>query len=431
MDLFGPVKPQTISYNKYTLVIVDECSRKIENLNEVRVKELRSDNGIEFKNHKLEEFCDEKGISRNFSSPCTPEQNGVAERRNRTLIKVPEAMIKHTEGDAINFNENRSFSDDEFLEPMSEVTQCPGNTDDVQPSPTIPPSADVILQILVPQDRWSREKHIELVNIIGEPLAGITTISRIKDSNVASASECLYINFISKMKPNKLIEALEEEGWIIAMQEELNQFERNKQEGIDYEETFAPVARLEAIRIFLAYAAYIGFMMYQMDVKSTFLNGKIQGGVFQVNHPGVCEISEYPNYFGTSFGFHPFQFSYPPRKLTMEEMLYKFIDEGRREHEEMGSFIREFKTTNELLLKERNNSLSELEFEVCGLSKAINNAYLSNYDVKGVATRGGKTTTKIIRDINNTNKEPMILHHDKPVEPNEVLVETKPQETKE
>ncbi|GJU55002.1 putative nucleotidyltransferase, ribonuclease H [Tanacetum coccineum] len=66
----------------------------------------------------------------------------------------------------------------------------------------------------------------------------------------------------------------------------------------------------------------------------------------------------------TSFGFHPFQFSFPPRKLTMEEMLYKFIDEGRRENEEMGAFIREFKTTNELLLKERNNSLSELKFEL-------------------------------------------------------------------
>ncbi|GJU54552.1 hypothetical protein Tco_1228266 [Tanacetum coccineum] len=134
---------------------------------------------------------------------------------------------------------------------------------------------------------------------------------------------------------------------------------------------------------------------------------------------------------GTSFGFHPFQFSYPPKKLTMEEMLYKFIDEGRREHEEMGAFIREFKTTNELLLKERNNSLSELEFKVYGLSKAINDAQSSNYEVQGVTTRGGKTTTEIIRDTNNINKEPLILHHDKPVEPNEVLMETKPQEIKE
>ncbi|GKC04866.1 reverse transcriptase domain-containing protein, partial [Tanacetum coccineum] len=115
----------------------------------------------------------------------------------------------------------------------------------------------------------------------------------------------------------------------------------------------------------------------------------------------------------------------------MEEMLYKFIDEGRREHKEMGAFIRVFKTTNKLLLKERNNLLSELKFEVYGLSKAINDAQLSNYEVKGVTTRGGNTTTKIIRNTNDINKEPPILYHDKPVEPNEVLVETKPQDTKE
>ncbi|GKE50108.1 hypothetical protein Tco_1481366 [Tanacetum coccineum] len=115
----------------------------------------------------------------------------------------------------------------------------------------------------------------------------------------------------------------------------------------------------------------------------------------------------------------------------MKDILYKFIDEGRRENKEMGAFIREFKTTNELLLKEINNSLSELKFEVYGLSKAINDAQLSNYKVKGVTTRGGKTTTENILDINDKNKEPPLLHHDKPIEPNEVLVETKPQEVEE
>ncbi|GJY67961.1 hypothetical protein Tco_0470943 [Tanacetum coccineum] len=134
--------------------------------------------------------------------------------------------------------------------------------------------------------------------------------------------------------------------------------------------------------------------------------------------PRVSALAGCDTPIRTSFGFHPFQFSYPPRKLTMEEMLYKFIDKGRREHEEIGAYIREFKTTNELLLKERNNSLSELTFEVYGLSKAINNAQLSNYEVKGVTTRGGKTTTEIIHDTNDINKEPLILHHDKPVESN-------------
>ncbi|GJV45845.1 retrovirus-related pol polyprotein from transposon TNT 1-94 [Tanacetum coccineum] len=66
----------------------------IENLNEVRVKELRSDNGTEFRNYKLEEFYDEKCISQNFSSPCTPEQNGVAERINKTLIEAAMPIVR-------------------------------------------------------------------------------------------------------------------------------------------------------------------------------------------------------------------------------------------------------------------------------------------------------------------------------------------------
>ncbi|GJV71018.1 hypothetical protein Tco_1491013 [Tanacetum coccineum] len=63
------------------------------------------------------------------------------------------------------------------------------------------------------------------------------------------------------------------------------------------------------------------------------------------------------------FGEPPYPFNYPTRRLTMEEMLAKFIDEGRREHEEMEMFIKEFRTTNELLLKTRSNLLSELTIE--------------------------------------------------------------------
>ncbi|GJV52316.1 retrovirus-related pol polyprotein from transposon TNT 1-94 [Tanacetum coccineum] len=69
----------------------------------------------------------------------------------------------------------------------------------------------------------------------------------------------------------------------------------NQQEGINYEETFAPVARLEAIRIFLAYAAYMDFMVYQMDVKSAFLKKKISKEVYVQQPPGF-ESSEFPNH---------------------------------------------------------------------------------------------------------------------------------------
>ncbi|GJR69786.1 putative reverse transcriptase domain-containing protein [Tanacetum coccineum] len=121
----------------------------------------------------------------------------------------------------------------------------------------------------------------------------------------------------------------------------------------------------------------------------------------------------------------PFQFSYPKRKVTMEEIVNKFIEEGKREHKEMEAFIRDFRTTNELLLKERNNSLSELEFKVYGLSRAINKAQMVECKAKEVTTRGGKSITKLIGDNNNSDKHPL-PHHDEPTKPDKIPTKSEP-----
>ncbi|GJZ05267.1 retrovirus-related pol polyprotein from transposon TNT 1-94 [Tanacetum coccineum] len=68
-----------------------------------------------------------------------------------------------------------------------------------------------------------------------------------------------------------------------------------QKEGVDYDETFAPVARLEAIRIFLSYDAYMGFVVYQIDVKNAFLNRKLYKKVYVQQPPGF-ESNEFPNY---------------------------------------------------------------------------------------------------------------------------------------
>ncbi|GJX67772.1 putative reverse transcriptase domain-containing protein [Tanacetum coccineum] len=115
----------------------------------------------------------------------------------------------------------------------------------------------------------------------------------------------------------------------------------------------------------------------------------------------------------------------------MEEMLYKFIDEGKREHDEMRAFICDFKTTNEILFKERNNSLIELRFGVQELLKVINNTPTIDCEVEGVTTRGGKTTTQDAQN-NDTNvhiEEPHAVNHDKPVESDEVLTNDQPMKT--
>nr|GEV96925.1 hypothetical protein [Tanacetum cinerariifolium] len=101
-------------------------------------------------------------------------------------------------------------------------------------------------------------------------------------------------------EPKRVHQALKEPSWIEAMQEELLQFKIQKvwilvdlpyrkkslEEGIDYKEVFAPVARIKAIRLFLAYASFMGFLLYQMDVKSAFLYETIKEEVYVCQPPG-------------------------------------------------------------------------------------------------------------------------------------------------
>ena len=78
---------------------------------------------------------------------------------------------------------------------------------------------------------------------------------------------------------------LDENGVITRNKSRLGVQGYNQEEGIDYDETFAPVARMEAIRILIAFAAFMGFKLYQMDVKSAFLNGDMKEEVFVKQPP--------------------------------------------------------------------------------------------------------------------------------------------------
>nr|GEW40812.1 retrovirus-related Pol polyprotein from transposon TNT 1-94 [Tanacetum cinerariifolium] len=176
-------------------------------------------------------------------------------------------------------------------------------------STTIPsPSLHVPSMVtLAPQDRWSQDKYIKLVNIIGNPRAGMLTRVMAKQLSAASAHECLFVDFLSEEEPKKVSEALKNPRWVDAMNKRdetgiviknkarLVAQDYNQQEGINYDETFSPVARLEAIRIFFAFSTYMNFIVYQMDVKSAFLNGKLKDKVYVKQPPGF-ESNEFPNH---------------------------------------------------------------------------------------------------------------------------------------
>nr|GEW55335.1 retrovirus-related Pol polyprotein from transposon TNT 1-94 [Tanacetum cinerariifolium] len=428
--------------------------RMVENQNDVKAKQIKIDNGTEFRNHKLESFCDEKGISQNFTFPYTREQNCVAERKNNTFIEAARTMLNgsdhlgkfdaraddgyflrysfiskafrvfntrrqqieetyhvtfdksmeairftHTSEDEIGIDDSSRYPLDEFINKndpsrqyqidsdisyyviphghsLSKLTQENQVPEVIAPNkPDIPHTKDteglpdltnaegtyeknvqndqMITQptdshILnhastsshpMPHDRWSRDQHIELMNIIGDPKEGMLTKSMVAKRTAASASECLFADFLSEIEPKKVSEALRHPGWVDFMQEELDQFYKNKvwtlvplpygkttirskwvfrnkkdehgitiknkarlvaqdysqEEGIDFNETFAPVARMEAIRIFIAFATYMNFKVYQMDVKSAFLNDKLKEEVYFKRPPGF-KSSEFPNY---------------------------------------------------------------------------------------------------------------------------------------
>src|SRR6187455_2647238 len=167
--------------------------------------------------------------------------------------------------------------------------------------------------------------------ILGDIHKGVTTRSHV-------AHFCEHYSFVSSIEPHRVEEALQDSDWVMAMQEELNNFTRNEvwhlvprpnqnvvgtkwvfrnkqdEHGVvtrnkarlvakgysqvkclDFDETYALVARLESIRILLAYATYHGFKLYQMDMKSAFLNVPIKEEVYVEQPPGF-EDSEYPNH---------------------------------------------------------------------------------------------------------------------------------------
>ncbi|GKB39678.1 putative reverse transcriptase, RNA-dependent DNA polymerase [Tanacetum coccineum] len=126
-----------------------------------------------------------------------------------------------------------------------------------------------------------------------------------KETHHKDFQNCLFACFLSQMEPKKVTQALDDESWVEAMQEELLQFKllnvwtlgfTSWKEGRRYrlDEVFAPVTRIEAIRLFLAFASYMGFTMYQMDVKSAFLYGTFEEEVYVNQPPGFVD-PKFPN----------------------------------------------------------------------------------------------------------------------------------------
>nr|GEY25476.1 hypothetical protein [Tanacetum cinerariifolium] len=149
--------------------------------------------------------------------------------------------------------------------------------------------------------KWTKDHPLD--NIIGQLARPVSTRLKLHEQ----ALFCYYDGLLTSMEPKTYKDALTQASWIEAMQEELNKFERLKnkahlvargyrqEDGINFEESFAPVVRLEAIRIFLAYVAHKNMVVYQMDMKTAFLNGNLQEEVY-VSQPNGFVDPDNPNH---------------------------------------------------------------------------------------------------------------------------------------
>nr|GEV95647.1 retrovirus-related Pol polyprotein from transposon TNT 1-94 [Tanacetum cinerariifolium] len=336
IDLCDPMRVASINGKQYIMRIVDDYSRYTwtlflrfkdetpdvlkefltmiqKNLQALMIT-VRTDKGTKFLNKTLNAFFKEDGIEHQTSTARTPEQNGVVEKQKRTLVEAARMILS-------------ALKIPLFFWAEAIATACY-----TQNRSIIIPTRDKIAYHII-NDRKPSIKHLHIFSkgyrVYNKRTRLIVESIHIRFDEFKEVSETSVANDTLGVVPqrqkapdyeNSDPEAMADSAWIKAMQEELHQFDRlqvwelvdkpfgksvirlkwlwknkkdedqtvirNKarlvakgsaqEEGIDFEESFALVARLEAVRIFVTYAAHKSFPIYQMDVKTAFLNGPLK-----------------------------------------------------------------------------------------------------------------------------------------------------------
>nr|GEX34140.1 hypothetical protein [Tanacetum cinerariifolium] len=223
----------------------------------------------------------------------TVDQDAPSPSKSHTTKEIQSSVIpQEVEEDNFNIEVAHMGNDPLLGVPITEGTSA-------QSSSTVSPHQIVQPDHPIPQHTRKWTKDHPLNNIIGQLSRPVSTRLQLHEQ----ALFCYYDAFLTSVEPKTYKEALTQSCWIEAMQEELNEFERlenkarlvargyHQEEGIDFEESFASVARLEAIRIFLAK----NMVVYQMDIKTMFLNGNLREEVY-VSQPDGFVDQDNPNH---------------------------------------------------------------------------------------------------------------------------------------
>ncbi|KAK1630548.1 hypothetical protein QYE76_004863, partial [Lolium multiflorum] len=341
VDLFGPVTHASLGAKKHCLVIVDDYSRytwvyflktkdetqqifidfatEVQRQHNLLIMAIRSDNGSEFKNYTLNDFLSDEGIRHQYSAAYTPQQNGVAERKNRTLMDMARSMMAEYKSrynfwaEAIStacHSSNRLYLRKGLNKTPYEILtgnkpnisyfkvfgcKCFYKIKGVRLSKFAPKALEGIFV------GYGAESHTYRIFDIA---SGIIIESCSVKFEENDSSQVGQVDVCAE-KPKECRNVIGTK-WIFKnKQDEFGNIVRNKArlvaqgfsqvEGIDFGETYAPVARLESIRILLAYASHHNFKLQQMDVKSAFLNGPLHEEVYVKQPPGFEDLN-FPNH---------------------------------------------------------------------------------------------------------------------------------------
>ncbi|XP_075645414.1 uncharacterized protein LOC142616443 [Castanea sativa] len=315
---------------------MERLCKKLQNEKGVPMVKIRSDHGKEFENTKFEAFCNEHDIKKEFLAPKTSENLGKFDAKsdkgiilgysvNSRPYKVYKKRIKTGSKNFTQSSEKKTTptttkretrSTQGSLSPLTPLEVQPPISLDEEPSTSKKPSLKVTLN------------HPKS-NIISDLDEGLC----LRGGPSYSVNHVTYHYYLAQFEPKKVEEALKDENWVESKYQELHQFVRNdvwelvprpkdtyvigtkwifknkinkdgevvqkksrlvaqgytQVEGLDFDESFALVARLESIRILLSIACITNFKLYQMDVKSAFLNGLLHEEVFVEQSKGFLD----------------------------------------------------------------------------------------------------------------------------------------------
>jgi hypothetical protein len=259
----------------------------------------------------------------------------VFNKRTETVMESINVVVDDEEVERPRSKEESQLNS---TAPSDIIESSPNESFSTAPETTPTTSKDEDTPVDSSRKSWVRLNHPPQ-QLLGNLDEGRRLRSRVIQPASEVANQVSYSCYLTQTEPKKVDEALQDEGWVSAMHDELHQFTRNdvwtlvprsaeqniigtkwifknktdehgtvvrnkaclvaqgytQIEGVDFDETFAPVARLESIRILLSIACHLDFKLYQMDVKSAFLNGVLQEEVY-VEQPKGFQDPHHPHH---------------------------------------------------------------------------------------------------------------------------------------